>query len=328
MDESSSSLVESLKQILQSEDNIFDLPSWYLDTGNYGLNYIISGDLNGGYTSGLVSELFGDPSTGKTLLMMVACANIQKMGGIAVVNDVERRWDWKFAKFHGVNVDDVIKAYPETIEEFTIHTDKLLDEILKSKPIPKVLFILDSVASISTIWEMESQGTKEDQGKKAKRIKASMRVLPKKLSRAGSILLTSNHLIADPRITYGSNQITPGGKGISFQASVRIEMRKPTLIQIEGKDRPIGATLRMKAAKTSVCPPFGEVEIDVLWSKGVNRCGGLLDIAVDLGIIEAKGAWYSYNEKNYRSNQIAEIIKETDILNDPKWKENYFTTGE
>ena len=324
----SSGLVEDLKRILQSEDNIFNLPSWHLDTGNYGLNYIISGDLNGGYTSGLVSELFGDPSTGKTLLMMVAVANIQKMGGIAIVNDVERRWDWDFAKLHGVNVDDVIKSYPETIEEFTVHTDKLLDEILKSEPIPKVLFVLDSVASISTIWEMESQGTKEDQGKKAKRIKAAMRVIPKKLSRAGAILLTSNHLIADPRITYGSNQITPGGKGISFQASVRIEMRKPVMIVIEGKNRPIGATLKMKAVKTSVCPPFGIVEIDVLWNRGINRYSGLLDIAVDLEIIEAKGAWYSYNDKNYRSNQITEIVKETDILNDPKWAHPYFLSME
>jgi recombination protein RecA len=318
-----------IKKLLDNEDeNIFEIPTWFLSTGNYSLNYIISGDLFGGYCSGLVNELFGDPSTGKTLLLMVAVANMQKMGGLVVVSDVERRWDWPFAKTHGVDVDRVIKVYPETVEEWSVQTDKILDRLLEKNPTPKVLFILDSVAAISTLWEMENVGTKEDQGKKAKRIKAAMRVIPKKLSRAGGILLTSNHLIADPRITYGSNQITPGGKGISFQASVRIEMHKPSYIVIEGKNRPIGATLKMVAKKTSTCPPLGETTIDTLWSKGINPYSGLLDMAVDLGIVKQGGGWYEYNEKKFRGNQIAEIAKETDLLENPTWKKPYFLSEE
>src|SRR3990170_211724 len=64
----------ALTKYLQSKDEEDDTIRYYLDTGNLGLNYIISGQLSGGYSSGLVTELFGDPSTGKTLLMMVAAA--------------------------------------------------------------------------------------------------------------------------------------------------------------------------------------------------------------------------------------------------------------
>jgi len=317
-------LISSLKNILSSEDNIFDMPHYFLDTGNYGLNYIISGKLDGGYHSGLVTELFGDPSTGKSLLMMKAVAGIQELGGIAIVNDVERRWDWDFAKTHGVVAEDVIKAYPQTIEELSTHTDKLLDEIIENAPNVKLLFIFDSAASISTEWEMETLGAKEDQGKRAKGLKAMMRVIPKKLAETGAIMIVSNHLIADKRITYGNNQVTPGGKGITFQASVRVEMRKPEFIVLEGKERPIGATLKMKAVKTSVCPPMGTVAIDVLWNKGINKYSGLLDIAVDLDIIEKAGAWYKYNDKAYRSTDMIKIVTETDILQDERWAKPYF----
>lgn len=321
----SDSVVENLKEILDSEDNIFDIPQWFLDTGNYGLNYIISGRLDGGYRSGLVTELFGDPSTGKTLLMMVAVANIQKLGGIAIVNDVERRWDWEFAHQHGVDVESVIKAYPETVEEFNTHTDKILEYILDEydQP-PKMLYILDSAAALSTEWEMETKGNKEDQGKRAKALKASMRTLPKKLARAGGILIVSNHLIADKNIKYGSNQVTPGGKGITFQASIRLEGKKPTMLMLEGKQRPIGATLHMKCMKTSVCPPFGEVNIDVLWTKGVSKYSGLLEIATDLGIVKQGGGWYEYADKKWRGSQIAKIVAETDFMQNEKWNTPYF----
>lgn len=326
MNHQSSDLVaQRLKKILDSEDNIFDVPHWFLDTGNCGLNYIISGRLDGGYRSGLVTELFGDPSTGKTLLMMVAVANVQKLGGIAIVNDVERRWDWDFAKQHGVNVDQVIKAYPETVEEFNTHTKTILEYMLDeyAQP-PKTLIILDSAAALSTEWEMESGGTKEDQGKRAKALKASMRTMPKLISRAGGILIVSNHLIADKNIKYGPNQVTPGGKGITFQASIRLEGKRPTMIMLEGKQRPIGATLHMKCMKTSVCPPFGEVNIDVLWTRGVNRYSGLMEIATDLGILTQSGGWYEYADKKWRASQVAKIVAETDFLNDEKWKTPYF----
>lgn len=321
-------VLSSLTDYLNDEGDFSIPPIWYLDSGNYSLNYILSGKLSGGWPSSQVCEVFGDPSTGKTLIMMKAIASMQKMGGIALVQDVERRWDWDFAKFHGVDVESTLKDAPETVEDWCVRTDKILTELLKRDPIPKILICTDSVASMSTNWEMENVGTKEDQGKKAKRIKAAMRVIPKKIAKAGAILLCSNHLISDPRITYGSNLITPGGKGITFQSTVRIEMAKPHFIAREGKNRPIGAILRLKCTKNSITPPFGETELSVMWASGINPYSGLLDMMVDLDIIKSSGGWYSFNELKFRSGDVEQFITEhPEVMIDPLWEKNYFTGG-
>jgi len=298
---------------------------YFVDTGNLGLNYIISGNLLGGYSSGLVTELFGDPSTGKTLLMMVAAAKMQEAGGLVVIADVERRWDWEFAKVHKVDKSKVLVHSPETVEQWSIETDEILDKILEQDPVPKSLFILDSIASLSTYWEMEAIGVKEDQGKKAKRLKAAMRVIPKKLNKAGAILIASNHIIENPQIQYGPKGYAPGGKGFPFQSSIRLELFKPIQITPEGKNRPIGATLRLKCAKNSICPPFGEVDMNVTWAGGLQRYSGLVDMMVDLEIIKHAGGWYEYQEKKFRAGDIADFCEQNpQILEDERWLKPYF----
>lgn len=298
---------------------------YFLDSGNLGLNYIISGNLMGGYSSGLVTELFGDPSTGKTLLMMVAAAQMQKLGGIVAVADVEQRWDWEFAKVHGVDPSRVIRYKKcETVEDWTVETDDVLTEILKVENPPKCLFILDSIGALSTYWEMENRGTKEDQGKKAKRIKAAMRVIPKKVSKLGAILIASNHVIDNPQKQYGRPE-APGGRGFPFQSSIRLELLRPVNIVPEGKNRPVGATLRIKCAKSSVCPPFGEVDTNVFWSRGLDRYSGLLEIMVDMDIASQAGGWYEYNGKKFRAKDIQFFCEENpEVLEDVRWAKPYF----
>lgn len=327
---SQEAIFQSLSKYFQGDDDDTTANERYtVDTGNLGLNYIISGSLRGGYSSGLVTELFGDPSTGKTLLMMVAAANIQKEGGIVVVADVERRWDWDFAKVHGVNPGAVLKHSPETVEQWSIETDEILDEIMGKEPDKKILFILDSIGSLSTYWEMENVGVKEDQGKKAKRLKAAMRVIPKKLSKANAILLASNHVIENPQQQYGPKGYAPGGKGFPFQSSIRLELIRPLPITPEGKSRPIGATLRIKCAKNSICPPFGEVDVNITWSGGMQRFSGLVDMMLDLDIIhQPSQGWYQYKDgRKFRAGEVEKVITEyPEILEDPLWKKNYFTS--
>ena len=321
-------IFSALVKYLQTTEEINDANRYFLDTGNHSLNYIISGSLRGGYSSGLVSELFGLPSSGKTLLMMVAVAKMQQLDGVVVVADVERRWDWEFAKVHGVEPARVLRHSPETVEQWSIETDEILDKLLEQDPIPKSLFILDSIASLSTYWEMEGIGVKEDMGKKAKRLKAAMRVIPKKLSKAGAILIASNHIIENPQIQFGPKGYAPGGKGFPFQSSIRLELFTPIQITPEGKNRPIGATLRLRCAKNSVCPPFGETEINVTWAGGVQRYSGLVEMMMDLDIITNAGGWFEYNEKKFRAKEIEQFCKDNpEIMEDERWKKNYFTTA-
>ncbi len=104
-------------------------------------------------------------------------------------------------------------------------------------------FILNSLCK--NVWfvkEVDDIGTKADQGRKAQRLKAAMRVLPAKIRKAGAIFLATNHIIDKVGVTYGPTRTTPGGRAVPFQSSVRIELLSTKQIEIKDKARPIGVT--------------------------------------------------------------------------------------
>lgn len=321
------SIVDSLKEYLQSEEEVI-LPREYLHTGNYALDYIISGkvDGSGGYPMGMVVEIFGDPATGKSLLLAKAIAEAQKKDYLVVIADAEGRWDDDFATLQGVNIEKAPKFYPETVEEFATKAYQIFEKFGKQK---RIVMILDSLAILTTIKELEDieEGEmKMDQGRKAQRVKAAIRTLRTGVRKTGSLLLISNHIIASPGSYVGVT--TPGGKGVSFQSTVRVELTKPAPITLPGKNRPIGVTLYSKVTKNSTAPPFGSCEMHLFWATGINPYSGLLDLMKDIGIVAQKGAWYYYEEKPFQSHEVQDLLKEhPEILTDEKWKKNYFMGG-
>lgn len=318
------SIIKSFQEILSADKNVFGETPWYLHSGNYALDWIVSGRVkDGGWPVGKCIEIFGPPSTGKSLLILRAGAEMQKRGGTFIMADTENRWNGEFARLHGVDLDKTLVWHPQTVEEFGINVHKILqDDNAKN-----ILFACDSLAALSVLKEvddMDEGSIKADQGRKAQKIKAIMRVLPSGIQKKECILIVANHIIDNPQIMFASTKLTPGGRGVPFASTVRAELLSNAYIKIEGKDRPVGTTLKIKIAKNSETVPLGETNVDVLWSKGINPFSGLLDIAVDLGIIQQGGGWYQYGDKKFRANQIAEIAKETDLLENPTWKKPYF----
>lgn len=318
------------KKLLEAEDDIFGITSYYLHSGNLALDYIISGkaDGTGGWPGGKVVEMFGSPSTGKTLLIDKAGAEMQKIGGVFVIADVENRWNKAFAKMHGVDVDKVVCFTPTTVEEFTIKIDRLLETAENTK----FLIALDSLARLSTIKEVDDVGEgdiKADQGRKAQKIHAAMRVLPAKICKTNSIFMVANHIIDNPQQMYTSIKHTPGGRGIPFQATVRVDLSQPTPIVLKGKNRPIGVELHAKCVKNSETVPFGECKIKMLWSLGISRYAGLADILVDCDIINKNGAWLEFKEQKFYEKDLPKIIESNpEILTDERLVNPYFTRGE
>lgn len=317
------SVVAGLKEFIDEDDNL--PPLWFLHTGNLALDYIVSGkiDGSGGYPSATI-ELFGSPSTGKSLLLAKAIAEMQHRGGVAVLADAEGRWDDDFAAVHGVDAAKLLKFYPETVEDFAVKSMLILSRLAEKN---KVLLVLDSLAILSTIKEVEDveEGDiKADQGRKAQKIKAAMRVLRKKLRKTGSMLLIANHTIANPQ-SYSHKMITPGGGGVPFQASVRVELSEPTVLSLAGKARPIGVEMHAKVAKNSIAPPFGEASMRLYWASGVSKYSGVLEMAVDLGVVERKGAWYYYKEEAFQSSNFDDFVeKHPDFLKNEKWAKPYW----
>jgi len=324
---------DSLDAVVEGiKDTIGDVgaqdPTWFLHSGNLALDYIMSMkvDGSGGYPSGQICELFGDPSTGKTLLILKAGAAVQRAGGIFALADVERRYDKTFGAIHGVDNEKLVRFYPKTIETFTVESYEMLSDYGKQA---KILIAVDSLAALSTEKEVddaEKKDLKADQGRRAQKIKQAMRVLPGLVADTQSILMLSNHIIDNTGGYGGTN--TPGGRGPKFHSTVRLEMLRTTPILIEGKMRPIGVTMRVRVAKNSVAPPFGECEMELTWSRGLDRLSGLIDIAVDLDIIKKSGAWMKYGDISFYAKDFANVLADhPEILLDDRWSKNYFTHG-
>jgi len=319
-------VIKDLKSLFEEEEEDSGPISWYLNTGNLALNYIISQKLDGGYPGGKTVELFGEPSTGKTLLIDKAGAAMQKAGGIFVMHDAENRWDKNFAVTNGVDVENAIHLYPETVEDFTVWTY----DILTNHP-AKYLFALDSIAILTyekEINDLIDGVMKADQGGKAKKLKYTARALRSELRKTGSILLVANHVMDQPNSPV-SGKKTPGGRGTPYQSTVRILTGIVEPIQSKKKQRPLGARLSCSVTKNSIAPPFGTVQLDVYWKSGIHKYSGLLKVAEDLGMVTQTGGWYTWNNIKFRSYELEGVITNNpEFLTDPIWKEPYFMMGE
>lgn len=322
---SSISQAEALRKILKSDNPLSGTTPYYVHSGHYGLDFIISGriDGSGGYPGAQVVEIFGPKSVGKTLLLLYAIRNMQAIGGVTIAADVERRWKREFAEHHGVNWDNLVVWSPETVEDFTV---QIIDALESLPDGGKVLICLDSLASLTTYWEQESKGIKEDQGRKAKRVKATMRVLPSLLYRKGALLLVANHVIEKPNVMYGPNYTTPSGQGVAFQATVRIELFTAHKKMVDGKAVPIGITMHAYCDKNSETVPFRKTNIDVYWIKGIDPYSGLIDLAKDHDVIKTSGSWYVWGDKKFHGEEalLAAIRDNPEFLKDPKWSEPYY----
>lgn len=282
-------------------------------------------DGTGGYPSGVV-EVHGDPATGKSFLFAMAIAESQRRQIRTILADAEGRWDYDFAAKQGVDAE-LLRTntfYPETVEEFATKAMEILQTF------GKVTLVLDSMGILSTVQEKgdaeSGEGLKADQGRKAQKIRATMRVLTSEVRKTGSLILISNHMMSSPGMYIPRS--TPGGLGLPFQANVRLELTKPTTIKLEKREHPIGVQLHAECTKNSVIPPFGACDLDLYFASGLDKFAGLLALAKDIGVIEQRGGYYYYQDKSFRADDFGALCTTTDLLKDTKWDKPYWVTGQ
>ncbi len=306
---------------------------YFVNTGHYALNWALCNNYAGGWPGGKVVELFGDPSTGKSLIMVKAMASMQDgdilvpddmkkevnvEDGITILDDTEKAYTEAFCSMLGLQVGDVVQLDESLTVE--AHFTRMMDKVKTLRKITRkgpIAVIVDSLSQLSSKHERKAGLDKPDMDR-AKKIHAAMRLYAEPLNRQKVLYLVSNHVTEKIGVIFGSNRTVKGGKAVAFEASIRVDLRYKmqfirNKMETEAGDRGevYGVKIIANIQKNKVAMPFRWAVMDVFFDQGIDPYSGLYDHFLRQGRIkllekakaktkkqEAVPALYQYTHQN------------------------------
>jgi recombination protein RecA len=311
----------------------FNDPTTWISTGNYALNYTISGDFNKGVPLGKVTMFAGESGSSKSFLCSGNIVrNAQKQNIFPIIIDTEGALDEKWLSALGVDtseekllkvnmamIDDVAKLISDFMKDYKERYDNI-DKIDR----PKILFILDSLGMLLTptdVNQFTAGELKGDMGRKPKALAALVRNCVNMFGEYEVGLVVTNHTYAsqDP---FDPDDRISGGGGFIFASSIVVAMRKLKLKEDEdGKKTTTvnGIRAMCKVMKTRFNKPFETVEIKIPWTTGMDVYSGLIDMFEAKGILIKDGNKLKYidsenNEHKYFRSQISNELLDLIML--------------
>ncbi len=254
-----------------------------IPTGSLGLDIALG---IGGLPRGRIVEIYGPESSGKTTLTLEVIAQCQKLGGTAAFIDAEHALDPIYAEKLGVNVDELLVSQPDTGEQAL----EVADIMVASGGID--ILIIDSVAALVPKAEIEGEMGDHHVGLQARLMSQALRKITGNVQKSDTLVIFINQIRHKIGVMFGSPETTAGGNALKFYSSVRMDIRR--IGTVKDGDEAVGNETRVKVVKNKVSPPFKQAEFQILYNKGINRLGEIIDRGSDLDIIEKAGAWYSY----------------------------------
>ena len=266
---------------LGQDNPVIDIEA--ISTGSISLDIALG---IGGLPKGRIVEIYGPESSGKTTLALHVVAEEQKKEGICAFVDAEHALDPGYAKKLGVNLDELLISQPDTGEQALEITETLVRSGAVS------LVVVDSVAALTPRSELEGDMGDAQVGAQARLMSQALRKLTGSISRTNTMVIFINQIRMKIGVMFGSPETTSGGNALKFYSSVRMDIRR--IGAIKDKDQIIGNATRVKVVKNKMAPPFKVAEFQILYGKCINRKAEIIEYAVQKGIVEKAGSWYSY----------------------------------
>lgn len=257
-----------------------------IPTGSIGVDLALG---TGGLPRGRIVEIFGPESSGKTTLALHAIAEVHRQGGVCAFIDAEHALDVSYARALGVNAEQLLIAQPDSGEQAL----EICETLVRSGSVD--LVVVDSVAALVPRAEIEGEMGDQHMGLQARLMSQAMRKLAGVAYRTGCTLIFINQLRQKIGVVFGNPEVTTGGNALKFYASVRIEVRR--ISSIKDATSVMGNRTRVKIVKNKLAPPFRDVEVDVLYGRGIWAAGDLIDRGLDFGILQRSGAWIAWGER-------------------------------
>jgi recombination protein RecA len=257
-----------------------------IPTGALSLDIALGGS---GIPRGRVVEFYGPESSGKTTLALHAIANAQRLGGVAAFIDAEHALDTTWAKKLGVDISGLLISQPDTGEQAL----DIAEMLVKSNAVD--IIVIDSVAALVPAAELQGEMGQSHVGLQARLMSQALRKLTGVIAKSKCCLIFINQIRMKIGVMFGNPETTTGGNALKFYSSVRVDVRRISTLKASN-DEAVGNRVRARVVKNKVAAPFKTAEFDIMFDSGISYEGDLLDLAVEAGVVNKSGAWFTYGQ--------------------------------
>ncbi|MHA1757022.1 MAG: recombinase RecA [Promethearchaeota archaeon] len=245
-----------------------------ISSGSLALDYALGVN---GLPRGRIIDIYGEESSGKSLLSILAVAEAQKQGGIACYIDVEGAFNAQFAEINGINLNDLYLSQPNNGEEAL----DIAFELLNTGYID--LMVIDSTAALIPRIVIEESMNEQNIGIQARLISKGLQKLLGVVKNTKCVLVFIDQLRTQIG-KWGDPMVATGGLALRFYSSVRIRIKKADIIK--ENDRIVGQRIKAFVTKNKVAPPFGKATIDLYYSNGIDKVEDAVQAGLMSGVIE------------------------------------------
>lgn len=272
-----------------------------ISTGSLLLNKALG---IGGLPRGRMVEIFGWESSGKTTIALNVIADAQKQGLKCLLVDAENAFDPEYAAALGVNVNELKYCQPSCGEEGLEVADR---QILSGEA---DVVVIDSVAALVPKAELEGEHGDSKIGLHARLMSQACRKMVGTTAKHNALIIFINQFRHKIGVQYGSPEVTTGGMALQFYASVRLEVRRSITNEnsIMNGDIKEGNKTSVKVVKNKCSPPFRQATFNIMYGTGIDTLGEIIELAIESGVIEKSGSWFSYN--NNKLGQGKESVRQ------------------